>query len=162
MVVNNFFKSCDLEHRRLLYVIKNKFRSNMFSVWNPYKLKFPSTAYCCLKATKLKYLSGSAKLFFFLHIVFKGSLHTAIFSKYTELLQLKNILRIFWDYFWNILEINVFQNKSQSLCKKRGNFLKIAYIDNNKLMELLTIAGGSLLLSQEHIKEKRKQRKIFG
>ena len=134
----------------------------MFSVWNPYKLKFPSTAYCCLKATKLKYLSGSAKLFFFLHIVFKGSLHTTIFSKYTELLQLKNILRIFWDYFWNILEINVFQNKSQSLCKKRGNFLKIAYIDNNKLMELLTIAGGSLLLSQEHIKEKRKQRKIFG
>ena len=32
-------------------------------------------------------------------------------------------------------------------------------IDNNKLMGLLTIAGGTLLLSQEHIKEKRKQRK---
>ena len=32
-------------------------------------------------------------------------------------------------------------------------------IDNNKLMGLLTIAGGTLLLGQEHIKEKRKQRK---
>ena len=44
----------------------------------------------------------------------KGSLHTAIFSKYTELLQLKNIFRILWNYFWNILEINVFQNKNQT------------------------------------------------
>ena len=32
-------------------------------------------------------------------------------------------------------------------------------IDNNKLMGLLTIAGGTLLLSQEHIKEMRKKRK---
>ena len=32
-------------------------------------------------------------------------------------------------------------------------------IDNNKLMGLLTIAGGTLLLSLEHIKEMRKKRK---
>ena len=31
-------------------------------------------------------------------------------------------------------------------------------IDNNKLMGLLIIAGGGLLLSQEHIKERRKRR----
>ena len=85
---------------------------------------------------------------------------TTIFSKYTELLQLKNIFRIFWNYFGNILEINVFQNINQSLCKKCGFFLKIADIDNNKLMGLFLIAGWSLLLSQEYIKEKRKQRKL--
>ena len=38
-------------------------------------------------------------------------------------------------------------------------FLKMADIDNNKLMGLSIIAGGSLLLSQQHIKESRKQRK---
>ena len=32
-------------------------------------------------------------------------------------------------------------------------------IDNKKLMELLIIAGGGLLLSQKHIKERRRQRK---
>ena len=31
-------------------------------------------------------------------------------------------------------------------------------IDNNKLMGVLIITGGSLLLRQEHIKEKRKRR----
>ena len=30
--------------------------------------------------------------------------------------------------------------------------------DNNKLMGLLKIAGGGLLLRQEHIKERRKRR----
>ena len=40
--------------------------------------------------------------------------------------------------------------------------MKRAGIDNNKRMGLLTIAGGSLLLGQEHFKEKREQRKIFG
>ena len=35
----------------------------------------------------------------------------------------------------------------------------MADIDNNKLMGLSIIAGGSLLLSQQHIKESRKQRK---
>ena len=35
----------------------------------------------------------------------------------------------------------------------------MADIDNNKLMGLLIIAGSSLLLSPEHIKERRKQRK---
>ena len=49
--------------------------------------------------------------------------------------------------------------QTKILCKKRGCFLKMAGIDNNKLMELLKIAGGSLLLSQEHIKGKRKQKK---
>ena len=89
----------------------------------------------------------------------KGSLHTTIFSKYTGLLQLKNIFRIFWSYFWNILEINAFQNKNQNLCKKRSCFLKMADTDNNKLMGLLKIAGRSLLLSQVCTEERRKQRK---
>ena len=31
-------------------------------------------------------------------------------------------------------------------------------IDNNKLMGLLIITGGGLLLSQEHIKERRKRK----
>ena len=35
--------------------------------------------------------------------------------------------------------------------------LKMADTDNNKLMALLIIAGGSLLLSQEHIKEENKE-----
>ena len=35
----------------------------------------------------------------------------------------------------------------------------MADIDNNKLMGLSIIAGGGLLLSQQHIKESRKQRK---
>ena len=43
---------------------------------------------------------------------FKGLLHTTIFSKYTELLRLKDIFRIFSNYFWNILKINVFQSKN--------------------------------------------------
>ena len=42
----------------------------------------------------------------------KGSLHTTIFSKYTELLRLKPIFRIFWYYFGNIWETNVFQSKN--------------------------------------------------
>ena len=33
-------------------------------------------------------------------------------------------------------------------------------IDNNKLMGLLIITEGGLLLSQEHIKEKRKRRQL--
>ena len=70
-----------------------------------------------------------------------------IFSKYTKLLQLKFFFRIFWKYFWSILEINLFQNKNQGLCKNRGYFLKMADIGNKKL-----IAGGGLLLIQEHIK----------
>ena len=52
----------------------------------------------------------------------KGSLRTTIFSKYTELLQLKHIFRIFSIFFLNILEINIFQNKNQSLCKKQSYF----------------------------------------
>ena len=40
-----------------------------------------------------------------LFVKVKGSLHTMIFSKYTELLLSKNIVRIFWNYFWNILEM---------------------------------------------------------
>ena len=90
----------------------------------------------------------------------KDSLHTTIFSKYADLLQLKNIFRIFWNYFWNILEIKVFQNKNQTLCKRCDNFLKMEDIDNNKLMGLLIITEGGLLLSQEHIKEKRKRRQL--
>ena len=41
----------------------------------------------------------------------QGPLHTTIFSKHTEILQLKKIFRIFLDYFWNTLEINVFNTK---------------------------------------------------
>ena len=56
-----------------------------------------------------KYFSNISKLFL---KYFKGSLHIAIFSKYTELLRLKNIFRMFWNSLWNILEINAFQNKN--------------------------------------------------
>ena len=87
----------------------------------------------------------------------KGSLCATIFSKYTQLLQLKNIFRIFENYVWNILELNVFQNKNQCLYKKHGYFFKMADIDNSK-MGLIIIAGGGLLLRQEHTKERRKQR----
>ena len=38
-------------------------------------------------------------------------------------------------------------------------FFKNGGHSNNKLTGLLIIAGGSLLLSQEHINERRKQRK---
>ena len=37
--------------------------------------------------------------------------------------------------------------------------MKMEDICNNKVMGLLIIAGGSLLQSQEHVKERRKQRK---
>ena len=65
---------------------------------------------------------------------------------------------MFWNNSRNILEINVFQNKKQGLCKKCGYFIKMADIGNNKLMGLWIIAGGVLLLSHEHIKERRKRR----
>ena len=78
-------------------------------------------------------------------------LHTTMFSKYTELFQLKHILRIFWNCFWNIFGIIVYV--------KRWLFLKNGGYGNNKLTGLLIIAGGSLLLSQEHIKKRREQRK---
>ena len=55
--------------------------------------------------------------------VFKGSLHTTTFWKHTKLSQLKNIFRIFWNYFWNILEINAFQSKN---VKSAVFFLKTA------------------------------------
>ena len=42
----------------------------------------------------------------------KGSFHKTIFSKYTEPLPLKDTFIIFWNYFWNILEIKVFQSKN--------------------------------------------------
>ena len=57
-------------------------------------------------------------------ILFKGLVTHKNSSKYTELLQLKNIFRIFWNYFSNISEANVFENKNQDLCKKHGYFLK--------------------------------------
>ena len=78
----------------------------------------------------------------------KGSLHTTIFSKCTELLRLKIIFRIFWNYFWDILEINAFQSKnvkSAVILKKWWTY------DNNKLIGLLKISWGGLLLGQEHI-----------
>ena len=64
-------------------------------------------------------------------------------------------MKLLWKYFRK----NVFQNKNQGFGKKRGYFLKIVDIDNSKLMRLSIIAGGGLLLSQEHIKERRKRRK---
>ena len=56
-------------------------------------------------------------------------MHTTIFSKYTELLQLKIFFRRFRNYFRKLLQINVFQDKNQSLCKNRACFLKMADID---------------------------------
>ena len=38
--------------------------------------------------------------------------------------------------------------------------MKKVDLDNNKLIRLLMTAGGCLLLSQEHTKEKKKQRKL--
>ena len=60
--------------------------------------------------------------------------------------------------------MNLLQNKNQSLCKKRGCFFKMVDIDNKKLMRLLIIAGRSLLISQEHIREKRNKEnvRLFG
>ena len=83
-------------------------------------------------------------------------------SKYTELLQLKNIFRIFWNCFETFYKfinfISFFKTKIR-VCVKSGWFLKMMDADNNKLTGLLLIAEGSLLLSQDHIKERRKQRK---
>ena len=56
-------------------------------------------------------------------------------------------MKLFWKYFRN-----------NSLCKKRSCFFKNGGHSKNKLTGLLIIAGGSLLLSQEHIKERREQR----
>ena len=82
--------------------------------------------------------------------VLKGSLLSNDILKIYRTITIKKCFRIFWNYFWNILEISVFQNKNQGLCKKHV-FLK-------KLMGLLIIAGAGLLLSQEHIKERRKRK----
>ena len=99
------------------------------------------------------YFNWFSNVFFLNHSMYvKGSLQTTIFSKCIELLQLKNIFRIFWNYFWNIFEIKVYV--------KSGCFSKMADIDNNKLIGLLIIAGESLLLSQEHIKERREKKKM--
>ena len=57
-------------------------------------------------------------------ILFKGLVTHKNSSKYTELLQLKNVFRIFWNYLSNISEANVFENKNQDLCKKHGYFFK--------------------------------------
>ena len=43
---------------------------------------------------------------------FKGLVTHSDILKYTKLLRLKNIFRIFWNYFWNVLEISVFQSKN--------------------------------------------------
>ena len=77
----------------------------------------------------------------------KGSSHTAIFSKYIELLPLKTFL----GYFGN-------KRFSKQKYKKRGYFFKMADMDNNKLPGLLIISWSDLLLSQEHIKERRERR----
>ena len=80
-------------------------------------------------------------------------------ARYTnDILKIYRTVTIFSEYF----EIKVFQNKNQSLCKKRGCFLKMADTYNNKLTGLLIIAGGSLLLSQEHIKERKKAKTKAG
>ena len=50
-----------------------------------------------------------------------------------------------------------FRTKINVYIKKHGYFFKMADIDNNK-MGLIIIAGGGLLLRQEHTKERRKQR----
>ena len=77
----------------------------------------------------------------------KGFVTHSNILKIYRTITIKKKLKIFWDYFWNILEINAFQDNNQSLCKKGGSVLKMADIDNKKLMALLIIAGRSLLLS---------------
>ena len=49
----------------------------------------------------------------------------------------------------------LFKTKSKVYVKSAVIFLKMANIDSNKRLGLLIVAGG-LLLSQEHIKERRK------
>ena len=51
-----------------------------------------------------------------------------------------------------------FKTKIKVYVFLRGYFLKMRYLDNNNLVGLLIITGGGLLLSQEHIKERRKGR----
>ena len=72
-------------------------------------------------------------------------------QRYSQIKKLKNIFAIFWNYFWNIFGIKVYV-KCAVVFKYGGH-------SNNKLTGLLIIAGGSLLLSQEPIKERREQRK---
>ena len=96
----------------------------------------------------INYFDQREQQIFIFFMKVKGSLHTTIFSKYIELLPLKTFL----GYFGN-------KRFSKQKYKKRAViFLKMADMDNNKLPGLLTISWSDLLLSQEHIKERRKRR----
>ena len=70
-------------------------------------------------------------------------------------------MKLFLNYFRN-KRFSKKKKKKNTLCKRCGYFLKIADVVNNKLMGLLIIDGGGLLLSQEHIKERRKRRQLVG
>ena len=71
---------------------------------------------------------------------------------------------MFLEYFEIIYQIfqkqTFLKTKIKIYVKSTVIFLKMADIDNNKLMGLLIIAEGGLLQSQEHIriKEGRKRR----
>ena len=52
----------------------------------------------------------------------------------------------------------MFFKQNQTLYKRGGYFLKMVEMDNSKLIGLLIITGMGSLLSQGHIKERRKQR----
>ena len=82
MVAKRYYE----EH--LLYVILDNYvRKKQFSFFIKQKLRKKS----CYNRTR-----GNEVLKYGIRVTcLKGSLHTTIFSKYTEILQLKNIFRIF-------------------------------------------------------------------
>ena len=53
------------------------------------------------------------------------------------------------------------KTKIKVYVKRTVIFLKMADIDHNKLIGLLIIAREGSLLSQEHIKERRKRRQLM-
>ena len=87
--------------------------------------------------------------FFKIDKYLKGSLHSMIFSKYTELLQQKNIFRIFWNYFWNMSYSQIFVN--QSFCP----YYKSLWPKSKKLSSLGKI--NSFFISNSIIKIKLQE-----
>ena len=56
---------------------------------------------------------GCLNLLHIFRIIFlKGLVTHKDILKIHRIIIIKNIFRIFWNYFWNILEINVFQSKN--------------------------------------------------
>ena len=63
-------------------------------------------------------------------------------------------MKLFLKYIKN----KRFSKQKSNFIQKSRLFFKNEDMDNKKLMISLIIAGGSLLFSQEHMKERRKRR----